>query len=109
MAVDRERRGVIIEQIRELRKELHEHILAEMPIIQKMQVMFQELGTPDQVRERRIFIELFITKELSRQKLRTALIEKGLLVAGIAVLVFIGQSVWHEVVAAIKVLIGVHK
>ena len=99
-----ERRAVFEEQIRELRKELRQHTEEEMPAIR---VMLQELGTPEQVRERRIFVELFIVKEQERAKLRTAIIEKGLLVAIVALLAFMGQAVWHELAAAFKMMLGV--
>lgn len=42
------------------------------------------------------FLAAQLERERARAKLREAIIEKGLLVAIIAVLGFIGQAVWHE-------------
>jgi hypothetical protein len=106
---EHDRRGAILEQVRQLRKDLHTHTLDEMPVIKRVEVMLQELGTPDQVRERRIFIEAFIDRERDRKRLRTAMIEKGLLLALVAFLVFVGQAVWHEIVAGIRLLLGLSK
>ena len=98
-----ERRDRLFEEVKLLRSELKEHVSEEMPAIR---TMLQELGTPEQVRERRIFIEILISREVNRAKLRTALIEKGLLLAIVALLVFIGQAILHELIAAIKLMLG---
>ena len=99
----RERRDALHEEIVNMRRELHEHIEDEMPL---MRAMLQELGSPDQVRERRVFIELMISEAQDRRKLRIALTEKGLLVALVALIVFVGTAVWNEILAAIKLMIG---
>lgn len=100
---DDERRAELHEQVRAIRRELKEHVDEEMPALR---VMMQELGTPEQVRERRIFIEILIDRERDHRKLRTAIIEKGLLVAILAMLVFIGAAIWHEIGAALKLMFG---
>ena len=102
--VDRaERRDLLYAEVVALRKDLQTHINEEMPAIR---TMMQELGTPEQIRERRIFIEILITREQVRMKLKTAIIEKGLLVAIVALLVFVGQAVVHELVAALKLMMS---
>lgn len=102
---DDERRAGLHEQVRAMRRELRDHVAEEMPAVR---VMMQELGTPEQVRERRIFIELLIDRERDRRKLRIAMIEKGLLVAIVALLIFIGTAIWHEIGAALKLMLGRH-
>lgn len=86
-----------------MRRELRANVAEEMPA---MRAMMQELGSPEEVRERRIFIEILIDRERDRRKLRTATIEKSLLVAILALLVFIGTAIWHELIAAIKLMLG---
>ena len=98
-----ERRDLLYAEVVALRRELTNHIAEEMPAIR---TIMQELGTPDQVRERRIFIEILIDRERDRKALRTAVIEKGLLLALVAILVFVGQALWHEFVQAVKMMAG---
>ena len=96
-----ERRDALRIEVAAMRTELKAHVDEEMPALR---TMMQELGTSEQVRERRIFIELMINRERDRRKLRIALIEKGLLLAMLAVLVFIAQAVWREVAEAMKLM-----
>ena len=98
-----ERRDGLYREVVALRKDLRNHIAEEMPVIRKM---MQELGSTDQVRERRIFIEILILREAARAKLRTALIEKGLLLALLAFITFVAVAIWHELGAAIKLMLG---
>ena len=98
-----ERRDGLYREVVALREDLRNHIAEEMPAIREM---MQELGSPDQVRERRIFIEILILREAARAKLRTALIEKGLLLALVALIVFVASAIWHELGAAIKLMLG---
>jgi len=86
-------------ELKEYRDELKEHVKEEMALLTPV---IQELGTLEQIRERRIFIETWIRREQDRAKLRTAIIEKGLMIALAAIIVFSAQAVWHELVAAIK-------
>lgn len=99
---DDERRANLHEQVRAMRRELNLHVAEEMPILRSM---LQELGTSEQVRQRRVFIELLIDRERDRKKLRTAIIEKSLLFAILALLVFIGTAIWHELGTAIKLMV----
>ena len=98
-----ERRDALRAEVAAMRQELREHIAEEMPALQ---ALIQELGSPEQVRERRIFIEILIDRERDHRKLRTAVIEKGLLLALVAVLVFVGQAIVHELTLALKVMLG---
>ena len=98
-----ERRDLLYQEVVALRKDLQNHINEEMPAIR---TMIQELGTPEQVRERRIFIEILIDRERVKMKLKTAIIEKGLLLALVALLIFVGQAVLHELVAALRTMMG---
>ena len=98
-----ERRDALRADVAAMRQELREHVAEEMPAIRSL---IQELGSPEQVRERRIFIEILIDRERDRRKLRTAIIEKGLLLAIVAILVFIGQAIVHELTLALKVMLG---
>ena len=98
-----ERRDGLYREVIALREDLRNHIAEEMPVIRKM---MQELGSTDQVRERRIFIEILILREAARAKLRTALIEKGLLLALLAFITFVAVAIWHELGAAIKLMLG---
>ena len=98
-----ERRDALRADVAAMRQELRAHVAEEMPAIRSL---IQELGSPDQVRERRIFIEILIDRERDRRRLRTAIIEKGLLLAIVAVLVFIGQAIINELTAALKVMLG---
>src|SRR3990167_7045753 len=98
-----ERRDGLYREVVALREDLRNHIAEEMPAIREM---MQELGSPDQIRERRIFIEILILREAARVKLRTALIEKGLLLALVALIVFVASAIWHELGAAIKLMLG---
>ena len=98
-----ERRDPLYREVRAMRDELKAHIGEEMPAIR---TMMQELGSPEQVRERRIFIELLIERERLRIKLKTALIEKGLLLAFVALAGFVAVAVWHEISAAVKLMFG---
>lgn len=97
-----ERRDGLRQEIAAMRKELKDHVEEEMPVIR---AMMQELGTSEQVRERRIFIEDLVERSIARRKLRTAIIEKGLLVALVALLVFVGQAVYHEVGDAVRLML----
>ena len=98
-----ERRDALYAEVVALRKELQDHIAAEMPAIT---AMMQELGTLEQIRERRTFIELLIERERIRLKLKTAIIEKGLLAALVALIIFVAQSVGHELAAAFRLMMG---
>ena len=98
-----ERRDALYAEVVALRRELKDHISEEMPAIRSMT---QELGTLEQIRERRIFIEILIVRERMRMKLKTAIIEKGLLLALVALVVFIMQATWHELVAVAKMMSG---
>ena len=98
-----ERRDLLYAEVVALRSELKEHMTEEMPVLR---ALMQELGTSDQIRERRIFIEILIEREKARMKLKTAIIQKGLLLALVALAIFIGQAVWHELTAAIKLMLG---
>lgn len=103
MSMGEERRDALRAEISAMRAELKEHVDEEMPALR---AMMQELGSPEQVRERRIFIELLIDRERDRRKLRVAIIEKGLLAAILALLIFTGQAIWHELTAAMKLMLG---
>ena len=98
-----ERRDLLYAEVVALRSELKEHMTEEMPVLR---ALMQELGTSEQIRERRIFIEILIEREKVRMKLRAAIIQKGLLLALVALAIFIGQAVWHELIASIKIMFG---
>lgn len=98
-----ERRDALRIELSAMRQELRDHVTEEMPALR---AMMQELGSPEQVRERRIFIEILIDRDRDGRKLRTALIEKGLLVSLVALIAFIVTAIWHEIGAAIKLMIG---
>ena len=98
-----ERRDPLRREVAEMRELLQRHVDEEMPAVR---AMMQELGKPEEVRERRIFIDLMLDRERDRKRLRTAIIEKGLLAALIAVALFVGSAVWHELIAAIKLMLG---
>lgn len=100
-----ERRDGLRADMAAMRRELKAHIDEEMPL---MRSMLQELGSPDQVRERRVFIEIWIRREQRRDQLRTAIIEKGLLLAVLALFVWVGQAIWNELGAALRLLLGKH-
>lgn len=97
-----ERRDALRVELSEMRQDLRDHVAEEMPLIR----IVSELGTADQVRERRAFVESWIKREEARTRLRTAIIEKGLLVAVLAVIAFVVQAVWHELVLAVKLMTG---
>ena len=78
------------EEIRKLRVELHENIAPLLATV-------RELGLPEQVRARVQFIELLIEREKDRTKLRRAIIEKSLIGAVWALLVFLAVAVWNEI------------
>ena len=98
-----ERRDALRAEVAATQRELREHVAEEMSALRSL---IQELGSPEQVRERRIFIEILIDRERDHRKLRTAIIEKGLLLALVAVLVFVGQAIINELTAALKVMLG---
>lgn len=98
-----ERRDALREEIASMRKELRAHIEEEMPPVRSM---MQELGEPEEVRSRRIFVEMLIKREMKRDELHRALIEKGLLIAIGYLIYFIGNAFWHEIAAVIKQAIG---
>lgn len=101
-----ERRTDLVRQIEALRHEvsdaryeLREHIREEMP---PLRAMLQELGDPEDVRARRVFVEAWIEREKDRAALRKAIIEKGLLMALVAVLSFVAIAIGHELAALAK-------
>ena len=100
---DTERRAELLDQIRGLRKELRDHIAEEMPVIR---AIIYELGTAEQIRERRVFIELLLDRERDRRKLRFAIIKHGTVLALVAVTVFVLRATWNEIGEVLKSMIG---
>lgn len=98
-----ERRDAVYEEIRELRRELNDHISEEMPMVR---TIMTELGSPEQVRQRRIFIEAWIERERERAKLRRAVIEKGVIVALAAVVAFVLTAIYHELISVLRDLLS---
>ena len=102
MSDDADRRADLLDQVRALRKELREHVKEEMPAIRSI---VYELGTPEQIRERRVFIEILLDRERDRRQLRFAIMKHGLVLAMVAIMVFVLRATWVEIGEALRSLL----
>jgi len=81
------------EEIRSLRAEFTAHVDEERPIL----LVAKQLGTAEQVKARVTFIDSWIEREKDYAKLRKAIIEKTVVGAIWAVILFVAVSLGHEI------------
>lgn len=89
-------------EVSALRQELREHTARESAALEKIAEVIHELGTPDQIRIRRIFVEMMIDRETTRMAMRRKIIESGTVWALIAVGTFFAIAAWNEIVDLIR-------
>ena len=92
---------IILEKISDVHREVIAHILEEKPVLELIKSMSKELGTEEQVRARRIFIEQWMEREKDRADLRKAIIKHGTIIALAAIAIFFLKSAWIVIVDVI--------
>jgi hypothetical protein len=95
-------RLLIREEVDSAFEKLEGKFSAHFDRTERLLTVLESLGSAEDVRARLVFINGMIRREERRDKLRTAVIEKSLIVAVIAALGFVLSSAWDTIVHMVK-------
>jgi hypothetical protein len=92
----------LLREITAMRAELQEHIATETPLLTNAVVALDALGNIEVIRVRVAFINMLIERENDRKVLRKAIIEKTVVGAVWAVLIYTVFAIGHDIRDIVK-------